>query len=114
MKRFFIILALVTAVGSSFAANGGSFDPSETIFAEGICNDAFSNDSSQITVYVEGSRLYTSGVADGSVLSIYSITGQRLGTYVVIDNYVDLGDALPKGIYIIRVNNHSAKITVRG
>lgn len=115
MRRFFLILALVLTVGSTFAANGTAFFPSETcLYADGICNDVAGSDSSQFTVYVEGARLYTTCVPDGSVLSIYSITGQRIGSYVVIDNYVDLGDVLPKGIYIIRVNNHSAKITIRG
>jgi len=114
MKRFCLIITLVLTVGSVVAGNVGMTMPSETAFyAEGICNDAADNDSSQLTVYVQGARLYTSGLADGTHLSIYSITGQRLGTYTVIDNYVDLGDALPKGIYIVRAGNRSAKITVR-
>lgn len=115
MKRFSLILVLILTVGSLFAENSGIPIPSEThLYAEGVCNDATSNDSSQLIVYVEGASLYTVGLPDGAVLSIYSITGQRIGSYTVIDNYVDLGDALPKGIYIVRANNYSAKITVRG
>lgn len=115
MKRFCLIFAFIMTVGSLVAGNGGNPFPSETCFyAEGVCAEAAGNDSSQLTVYVEGTRLYTVGLPDGTILSIYSITGQRLGMYTVMDNYVDLGDALPKGIYIVRADNRSAKITIRG
>lgn len=115
MKRFYLIIALVLTVGSLFAGNKGMLNPSETgFYAEGICNETSGNDSTQLTVYVEGARLYTAGIPDGTSLRIYSITGQCLGTYTVMDNYVDLGDALPKGIYIVRANDRAAKITIRG
>ena len=115
MKRFYLIIALVLTVGSLFAGNKGMLNPSETgFYAKDICSETAGNDSSQLTVYVEGANLYTAGIPDGTSLRVYSITGQCLGEYIVIDNYVDLGDALPKGIYIVRANNLAAKITIRG
>jgi len=115
MKRFCFIIALVLTVGSLFAENNAFSGPSETYpYAEEVCYDAADNDSSQLSVYVEGTTLYTVGLPDGTTLSIYSITDQRLGTFTVEDNYVDLGDSLPKGIYIVRANNRCTKITIRG
>jgi len=113
MKRILLLLTVFSTIGSTFAYAGGAAVPSPADMPEGVCFEVSTNDSSQLVVYVEGASLYTSNVADGSLLTIHSITGQRIGSYAVVDNYVDLGEALPKGIYIIRVNGKAAKITIR-
>lgn len=113
MKRIHLLLVIFLTVGSTFSYAGSVNVPSVGSMPEDVCYSANDNDSSQLVVYVEGASLYTNDIADGSLLTIYAITGQRVGSYAVVDNYVDLGEALPKGIYIVRVNGKSAKITIR-
>lgn len=69
--------------------------------------------STSLIAQIEGNILRLSNVPDGSVLHIYAITGMRIGSFTVQNNEVHLNDALPKGIYIIKVNNKATKITVR-
>lgn len=113
MKRFYLIIAAVLVFSTTYVCAGGVSAANADNFPESGCCDEYNNDSSQLVVYVEGTSLYTSCVPDGSILSIYSITGQRIGSYTVIDNYVALDEALPKGIYLVRVNNQASKITIR-
>ena len=105
MKRFCLMVCLVLAFSMAYGSPVAGGESHSIVVCAG--------DTTQLTVYVEGTVLRTMDVPDGSVLNIYSITGQRLGTYTVIDNYVELNNALPKGIYIVRVNGRSAKITIK-
>ena len=105
MKRFCLMVCLVLTFGMAYGSPVAGGESHSIAVSSG--------DTTQLTVYVEGTVLRTMDVPDGSVLNIYSITGQRLGTYTVIDNYVELNNALPKGIYIVRVNGRSAKITIK-
>lgn len=69
--------------------------------------------STTLNVYLTDNEIHVNDVSDGSILYIYSITGARMGQFTVRDNKVILNNSLAKGIYIIRVNNRAAKITVR-
>lgn len=66
-----------------------------------------------LSVIYTGNEIHVNDVPDGSLLYIYSITGARIAQLTVHDNKVTLNCTLTKGIYIIRVNNRAAKITVR-
>lgn len=80
-------------------------------------NSTYTNISQQkntaLVAQIEGNILRLSEVPDGSVLHIYAITGMRIGSFTVQNNEVHLNEALPKGIYIVKVNNKATKITVR-
>lgn len=66
-----------------------------------------------LNVYIVDNEIHVIDMPDGVTLSIYSITGARVGSYTVRDGKVVLNNSLAKGIYIIRVNNRATKITIR-
>lgn len=112
MKRFILMFASILIVTSLSASPIGDECMPDTLQNNSFVNN-FQQKQTTFSVQLEGNILRTQDVPDGSILSIYAITGMKIGSYKVQDNEVVLNNTPAKGIYIIRVNNKATKITVR-
>ena len=109
-------LLILTAAILLFSAQISAATLTESVVPAEICLSDSSSVQPQNTVlrvYVVENTIHLADVPDGSTLSLFSITGARLGTYTVHNNKVVLDRTLDRGIYIVRVNNRAAKITIR-
>lgn len=112
MKRFVLIFAAL-AVATLLSAS----PIEDECTPDSVQTNTFVNNPQQkstvLSVQIEGNVIRTRDIPDGSILSIYAITGVKIGSYKVQDNEVMLNNTPVKGIYIIRINNKATKITVK-
>lgn len=112
MKRFVLLFAALTVATLLSASPIEDECTPDTAQTNTFVNNP-QQKSTVLSVQLEGNVLRTCDVPDGSLLSIYAITGVKIGSYRVQDNEVLLDNTLAKGIYIIRINNRATKITVK-
>ena len=76
------------------------------IFSKGVLNGISNVASSKTTISVANGKLNVSGLANGTRLSVYSVSGQKVGETQVGASSVRM--SLPaKGLYIVTVNGKS-------
>ena len=72
------------------------------IFSQGVLNGVSNVASSKTIISVANGKLNVSGLANGTRLSVYSVSGQKVGETVASSSSVRM--SLPaKGLYIVSV-----------
>lgn len=75
--------------------------------ASGIAN----TNADKLNVFVANKTLMVQGIADGTMVEVYSATGARILTQELVNGQVQL-DNLSKGIYVVRAGNERCKIVL--
>jgi hypothetical protein len=97
---------------SNAAPNGFRLDDISLTGAGGSVNidDLVEQKDNKPTFHISGNTLSVRNVALGSTIEVYNVAGQKLKTAKYFGGgSVSVGN-LPKGVYIIRVNNFSTKV----
>ncbi len=104
MKRFFITLALVAAVGLAAPLSAMNM-----VMELGVAEQT---DEQLPTIGVEG-NVVTIQWASGMTLEIVSLTGRAIASYNIESPSQRVELNLPKGCYILKVGKVARKVTVR-
>lgn len=65
------------------------------------------------TVDIEGRIVHFKDLADGTVISIYNMSGNCLRSVITGGDYLLKLEELPAAVYIVKVNNVSYKISLK-
>lgn len=71
------------------------------------------NPNGKLTLTTTEGRISIDGTTEGSPISIYNALGQQLMTQTASSSYTELNHKFQPGIYIVRINNASIKVTVK-
>lgn len=68
-----------------------------------------------LPVLIQGNNgtLHISGAEDGALVSVYTISGQLLGTTVVHGHEASVGTNLHSGIAVVKIGNCSVKVVIK-
>jgi len=61
---------------------------------------------------LRGSTLYLEGVAEGSLIEVYNLSGTCVYRTIAVENPAPLNLHIPAGIYMVRTNSGSTRIIV--
>jgi len=81
--------------------------------AEGIETDVKEMATVPVLIQSNNSTLRITGAEDGMPVSIYTISGQLLGTTVVRGNEATVSTNLHDGIAIVKMGNRAVKVLVK-
>lgn len=79
-------------------------------FAQESSVDAVAKPSIAMQMLADGVQF--SGIADGSTVCVADLTGRSYRCEVVDGAFVLSRNVLPKGMYIVRINNFTAKVNL--
>ena len=68
-----------------------------------------------VTVFTRSSRIVVSAgeAAQGSMIYVFNGVGQRLAAQAVSGTVNEIGRTFPAGVYVVKVNNTTAKVVVK-
>ena len=80
---------------------------------EGIVTDVKEMSALPVLIQSSNGTLRITGAEDGTPISVYTTSGQLLGTTTVHGNEATLGTNLHHGIAVVRIGNRSVKVMVK-
>ena len=80
---------------------------------EGIVTDVKEMSALPVLIQSSNGTLRITGAEDGTPISVYTTSGQLLGTTTVHGNVATLGTNLHHGIAVVRIGNRSVKVVVK-
>ncbi len=80
---------------------------------EGIVTDVKEMSALPVLIQSSNGTLRITGAGDGTPVSVYTTSGQLLGTTTVHGNEATLGTNLHHGIAVVRIGNRSVKVVVK-